>query len=52
MSEEKLKDIIKVQSEIIEILSIEYLKPHRSPYEEEQMKDLVKLLKNLQKELI
>ena len=51
MDTSKLLEIIKVQSEIIEILSVEYLKPHRSPIGQEQMKELMQLLKNLQIEL-
>lgn len=50
--EDKLIEIITVQSEIIEILSREYIDTQRSPYEKQEMRDLLRLLKDLQKDLI
>lgn len=51
MKEDKLIEIITVQSEIIEILSREYTDAPRSPYEKNEMRDLIRLLKELQKDL-
>jgi hypothetical protein len=52
MESDKLIEIITVQSEIIEILSREYTDAPRSPYEKQEMRDLIRLLKDLQKDLI
>lgn len=52
MKADKLIEIITVQSEIIEILSREYADAPRSPYEKDEMRDLIRLLKELQKDLI
>lgn len=52
MNTDKLIEVIKIQSEIIEILSREYTSTHRNPEQNQQMRDLVQNLKNLQKELM
>lgn len=52
MKADKLPQIITVQSEIIEILSREYTDAPRSPYEKQEMRDLIRLLKDLQKDFV
>ncbi len=49
---EKLIQIIKLQSEIIKILSRVYTSDNRSPYEKEHMWKLLRNLENLEKESI
>ena len=52
METDKLIEIIKLQSQIIEILCKEFTNAPRNPYEKDYMWDLIRQLKNLQKELI
>lgn len=47
MESDKLIEIISIQSEIIEILSQEYLGKHRSPVERDKMRELLDLLNSL-----
>lgn len=47
MESDKLIEIISVQSEIIEILSQEYIGKYRSPSERDKMRNLLDLLNSL-----
>lgn len=50
--EDKLIEVIKVQSEIIEILGYVYTDSDKSPMEKDRMRILLSTLKNLEKQLI